>query len=142
MQYYMQHGLVRYETVNLEYKKLVENTSPELAEYLNQYIKPDNIYRTDNVLEDFNTIQKLNITQTALTQAINYWGNTFKKLNVLGDFDRNIKTRLFVVNSNTDISYREWKKSEQYEKIKNGAETTPSDINEMKFDVLLTDLNC
>jgi hypothetical protein len=140
IQYYLQNGLVKYNTVNLEFKKLVENTSQELAEYLEQYIKTDTIYRTDNILEDFNQLQKLNITQTALTQAINYWSNSFKKLTLLGDFDRNIKTKIFVINTNPNTNWKDWKKSEQYEKIKNGVETRPSDLNEFSFEKSMDEL--
>ena len=140
IQYYMQNGLVRYNHVNLEYKKLIDKISFEQAEYLNQFIKPDIIYRTDNILEDFYDVQKINITKTDLTQSINYWGTTYMNLTVLSEYDRNLKTRLFVVSSDPKMNFKDWKKTEQYDHIKNGQVLLPSETTDFEFDKIVGEL--
>lgn len=136
VQYYLQHGLVRYKQQNIEYKKLVENTSEELAEYFETFIKPDTLYKSIDVLEDFNQTQNLNISQTKLTQSIRYFAEKYKKFNFFIGFDKTLGAKIFVITDNDNKDLRYWKKSDQFTELRSKTPTYPSSMMETEFEEL------
>jgi hypothetical protein len=54
----------RYKQVNLAYKKLIKNTSKELAEYFDNFINYAVIYNMDDVRSDFINENRINNIRT------------------------------------------------------------------------------
>ncbi len=53
VRYYLQHGLVDYERVNVDQKRLKQQTSPRFADWVVDFIKPNRTYEKDTVWEAF-----------------------------------------------------------------------------------------
>ena len=65
--------VLTYKTQNIELKKLRENTSQELADYLIENIQEDILYKSVDVLNDFNGLQNKKITKTKISKSIRYF---------------------------------------------------------------------
>ena len=114
VQYYLNKGLVSYKQENTEYKKLVENTSQELAEYFENYIFPEKIYCMDRVLNEYNDIQRDNITQTKLTQSINYYAEKYLGKHIYSEYNKKLKTKIFVITDDKKKTLKYWKNTKHY----------------------------
>jgi len=114
VQYFLNNGLVSYKQQNIEYKKLIENTSKELAEYLVKYIEPEIIYRTDFILDEYNNLQKDTISQTKMTQSANYYAEKYLGLHIFSELDRKINTNIFVITEDKHKTMTFWKKTNKY----------------------------
>jgi hypothetical protein len=114
VQFYLNNGLVSYKQENTEYKKLIENTSQELAEYFVNYIFPEKIYCMDRTLNEYNDIQRDNITQTKLTQKINYYAEKYLSMTIHSEYNRKLKTKIFVITEDKKKTLKYWKNTDQY----------------------------
>lgn len=126
IQFYLKKGLVFYEQVNLSFKKLAENTSSEIAQYLVNYLKEDVIYTKESVLADLKDCFSLDISQTKLTQSLNYYSNTYLESSIIEFRDSNIKKNVFVITKDNSKNQKYWKKSNQFNKLKENIIEVPS----------------
>jgi hypothetical protein len=137
VKFYLNNGLVKYNQVNLGWKKLVENTSQPIAEYLDNYIKPNMIYLADKVCEDLNQIMKMNYSQSRITKSVHYWAEKFKNYYFENEFNRRLNTTIFVVSTDIKNNLSYFKRQDQFKNItKTGTVTTPSDMSDFDFNEL------
>ena len=118
VQYYLKNGLIRSTQLNIDYKRLVENTSPEIAKYLNENIQPDKIYVMKELLNDFNRIHDNQILQHRLTKSLKYWASVYLKINFYDESNRSLNTKIFVVTDDKSKTLKYWKNSDQFSLLK------------------------
>ncbi|GAB1370193.1 hypothetical protein MASR1M45_02520 [Candidatus Kapaibacterium sp.] len=117
IQSYQKNGKIEiYKQTNLAYKKLVENTSTEFAEFFENYLQIGRIYRIDDVLNEFHQLNDLNknqISQNTFSRALKYWAVTFKKMYLIEEHIKELRCKLFVIDDE-DVTFTKWKKTEQF----------------------------
>ena len=116
VQYYMTWGIVKYKQVNLEYKKLVENTSPQIAEYIDNFLEPDTIFCSNDLTDEINDKMKIRYSQTKITQAVHYWCETYHNYYFLKEFDRKEKNTYFVCSTDKTKTFKDFKNQENNSK--------------------------
>ncbi|MAT59751.1 MAG: hypothetical protein CMF23_17395 [Ignavibacteriae bacterium] len=83
LQHYLKNGLVEYEFVNLDKKKMIDETSPEFIEFAEDEIVVGKEYEKKGLYEsfkkEFEDFEKL--TQSKFTRWLKVWGK-LKKLDV------------------------------------------------------------
>ena len=119
IRFYLENGLIRYKQLNTGYKKLIENTGTAIAQYCDNYIEFDKVYRAEVVTEELNNIMKTTYGQAKITKSVHYWAETYKKLYFYQEFNKNLKTTIYVISTdkNKELSY--FKKQDQFKNLSN-----------------------
>lgn len=118
VKYYMSFGIEKYKQVNLEYKKLVENTSPQIAEYIDNFLEPDTIFCSNDLTDEINDKMKMRYSQTKITQAVHYWCETYHNYYFLKEFDRIEKNTYFVCSTDKTKTFKDFKNQDNNSKEK------------------------
>lgn len=128
VQLYLKKGIIKYKQVNLDWKKLVENTSPLIAEYVDNYLKPNIIYRGDSVQEDLNRIMKTHYYQSTVTKSVHYWAEQYKKLFFYSEFNKKLDSTIYVISTEKNKKIDYFKRQDQFASLcETGKLKCPSD---------------
>lgn len=128
VQLYLNNGIIKYKQVNLNWKKLVENSSQPIAEYFENYLKPDIIYIAEKVQEDLNRIMKTQYSQSRITKSVHYWANQYKKLFFDSEFNKKVDSTIYVISTEKNKKIDYFKRQDQFRKLcESGKLSCPSD---------------
>ena len=112
--YYLTNGVVEYERVNIAEKKTKSAIGESLFEFFDNYIVEDKYFTAKFLLDELTEGYNEEITPTKLTQSLKKYAD-FKNLYFVYDYDKNLKSKVYIVTNQEANTLSEMKKIVEYE---------------------------
>lgn len=105
-QYYLKHGVVKYNQTNLKKKRLHETIGKELADFFDKYIEVEKLFIKNELFDEFNRLNRSQISLRTFKIGLAYWAESYNNYTLIDKLQRKYKLYATVVTKNKKLNIK------------------------------------